>query len=317
VPSRPLLRLTNSETKAFRRCRRKWWLSYHRGLVPRTGDSPLAPRRVGTIVHDALAAYYEHGDDPIKTVTDGHQARLIEFGELRVKEVIRETALCEAMVAGYLDWLAETGADSEMEVIGAERAAEVPLGDGAPEGSTMLAKLDAVVDHKPTGQKLAFEFKTVTDLSAPLTLLRIDSQFRTEHLVRFLLQLRDGATAEEAVTDCSGILWRGLRRVKRTAAAKPPFYREEIVSHNIHELRNHWRHVVSTALEIDRAQAELDAGRDPHLVAPPTADKDCKWSCDFFSICPMFDDGSRVEEAISANFEVRDPLERYDGAAEF
>lgn len=310
------LRLTNSETRAFRRCRRKWWLSYHRGLTSRTSDAPLAPRQVGTRVHDALAAYYEHGTDPVKAVQDGHQARLLEAGALREKEVIRETALCEAMVAGYLDWLAETGADSEMEIVGAERAAEAPLGGGAPEGATLLAKLDAVVDHKPTGQKLAFEFKTVADLSTPLTLLRIDSQFRTEHLVRFLLQLRDGADAEQAIQDCSGVLWRGLRRVKRTAAAKPPFYREEIVRHNIEELRNHWRHVVATAIEIDRAQAELEAGRDPHLVAPPSPDKDCKWSCDFFALCPMFDDGSRVEEALAANFEVRDPLERYDGADE-
>lgn len=308
------LRLTNSEMRAFRRCRRKWWLSYHRGLVPRTDDAPLAPRRVGTIVHDALAAYYERGDDPVKVVLDGHEKRLAEYGEFFVKEVTRETALCEAMITGYLDWLAESGADSEMDVIGAERAAEAPLGDGAPEGSTVLAKLDAVVDHKPTGQKLAFEFKTVADLSTPLALLRIDSQFRTEHLVRFLLQLRDGATAEEAITDCSGVLWRGLRRVKRTVTAKPPFYREEIVRHNIEELRNHWRHVVSTALEIDRAQTELDSGRDPHLVAPPNPVKDCKWDCEFFNVCPMFDDGSRVEEALAANFDVRDPLERYEGA---
>lgn len=310
------IRLTNSETKVFRRCKRKWWLSYHRGLTPRAGDNPLQPRRVGTIVHDALAAYYEHGEDPVKHVLDGHQARLLEFGELRAKEVGRETALCEAMVAGYLDWLEETGADSEMEIVGAERAAEAPLGTGAPEGSTILAKLDAVVDHKPTGQKLAFEFKTVTDLSAPLGLLRIDSQFRTEHLVRFLLQLRDGASAEEAIEECSGVLWRGLRRVKRTAAAKPPFYREEIVRHNIDELRNHWRHVVATALEIERAHAELDSGRDPHIVAPPSPDKDCKWSCDFFHLCPLFDDGSRVEDALAANYEVRDPLERYSGSEE-
>src|SRR5579872_3023162 len=113
------LRLTNSETRAFRRCRRKWWLSYHRGLTSRTSDAPLAPRQVGTRVHDALAAYYEHGTDPVKAVQDGHQARLLEAGALREKEVIRETALCEAMVAGYLDWLAETGADSEMEIVGA------------------------------------------------------------------------------------------------------------------------------------------------------------------------------------------------------
>ena len=308
------LRLTNSEMTAFRRCRRKWWLSYYRGLASKAGDRPLAPRRVGTIVHDALAAYYERGDDPVAAVEGGHQRRLFETGPLLEKEVQRETDLCVAMVSGYLEWLAETGADSEMEVIGAERAAEVPLGEGAPEGATLLSKLDAVVDHKPTAQKLSFEFKTVSDLSTPTELLKIDTQFLSEHLVRFMLQLRDGATPEEAIADCSGVLWRGLRRVKRTAAAKPPFYGELIVPHNIHELRNHWKHVVGVAQEIDRARAELDAGRDPHLVAPTNPQKSCKWECDFFHLCPMFDDGSRVEDALAAGYETVDPLERYEGA---
>jgi hypothetical protein len=39
--------------------------------------------------------------------------------------------------------------------------------------------------------------------------------------------------------------------------------------------------------------------------------KDCSWDCDFFNICGMFDDGSRVEDAIADLFEERDPMQRY------
>lgn len=302
------MRLTNSEATTFRRCRRKWWLQYYRRLGRIKADNPMAPRAIGTVVHDALAHYYATGQDPVAHVQAGHLARLAAPGASE-KEVAKATDLCVAMVAGYLEWLEETGADSDMDVVGSEIAAEAQL---LPD-VTLLAKLDTVVDHRPTRQKLAFEFKTVSDLSSPRELLRLDTQFLTEHLVRFLLQTRDGATPEEAINDCSGILWRGLRRVKRTSSAKPPFYAEEVVPHNLDELRNHWRHVVEIARGIQETRARLDAGESHHKVVPPSPDKSCKWSCDFFYLCPMFDDGSRVEDALSAGYEEVDPLERYEG----
>jgi hypothetical protein len=302
------VRLTNSEATTFRRCKRKWWFQYYRRLGRIKPDNPTAPRAIGTVVHDALANYYATGQDPVAYVQAGHLARLAAPAASE-RDVVKATDLCVAMVAGYLEWLEETGADSDMEVLGSELAAEAEVAPGV----SLLAKLDAVVDHRPTGQKLAFEFKTVSDLSSPKELLRLDTQFLTEHLVRFLLQMRDGATPDEAIRDCSGILWRGLRRVKRTASAKPPFYAEEVVPHNLDELRNHWRHVVSVAREIEAVRARLDAGESHHRVVPPSPEKSCKWSCDLFYLCPMFDDGSRVEDAIAAGFQEVNPLERYEG----
>ena len=40
---------------------------------------------------------------------------------------------------------------------------------------------------------------------------------------------------------------------------------------------------------------------------------DCEWSCDFVKICPLFDDGSRVEDAIQDMYTERDPLSYYQG----
>lgn len=302
------MRLTNSEMTAFRRCRRKWWLQYVRALARARPDNPGSPRAIGTTVHNALADYYETGADPAQHVRASLADAIASGADERA--AVKANDLAVAMVEGYLEWLADTGADSDMDVLGTERAAEVEVAPGV----SLLAKLDAVVDHRPTGQKLAFEFKTVSDLKTQRELLKLDTQFLTEHLVRFLLQLRDGAEPEQAITDCSGVLWRGLRRVKRTAAAKPPFYAEEIVPHNLDELRNHWRHVVALSKEMGAARTRLANGEDHHKVVPPSPDKSCGWSCDFFHICPMFDDGSRVEDALAANYVVIDPLERYEGA---
>ena len=87
--------------------------------------------------------------------------------------------------------------------------------------------------------------------------------------------------------------------------------------HNIHELRNHWKHVVSIAREISETTERLSNEEDHQFVAPPSPGMDCKWSCPFFRVCAMFDDNSRVEDAIEAMYEEVNPLERYEGSEEF
>jgi len=69
---------------------------------------------------------------------------------------------------------------------------------------------------------------------------------------------------------------------------------------------------MGAARDIMRMERELDAGADHMSVAYPHPMEDCSWSCDFFPVCPMFDDGSHVEAAIAALYEEQDPMARYD-----
>lgn len=312
------LRLSNSEMAVFRRCKRKWYLSYYRRLVPKARSPYMSPISIGNLVHDALAAFYdpEQRTHPVKYVTDRLQAELDENMGYE-PEIRKQWDLADAMLSGYVDWLEETGADSNLRFLGSERFVEVPVSEeksGVTGGFTILSKLDAPVEQISDGAKLALEHKTVQSLVQPLELLRIDTQLLTEHLVRFLDAIEKGAETQEAYDQCHGILYNMLRKVKRTAAAKPPFYGREVAPHNVHELRNHWRHVVSIAKEIEEAHTRLDAGEDHHDVVPPSPDRSCSWQCQFFKVCPMFDDNTRVEDAVDAMFEVGDPLARYDGS---
>lgn len=315
-----MLRLTNSEMASFRRCRRKWWLSYHRGLTPRDPHPYGSPISVGNLVHDALAHYYDPAErtDPVLFARQWRDAELEAAGGYEV-EIRKQWDLVDAMLTGYLEWLEETGADSDLLVLGTERFVEVSVGEessGVFDGFTILSKLDAPVEQVHDGAKLALEHKTVGSLVQPLALLKIDSQLLTEHLVRFLDAIEKGASQEEAAAQCHGVLYNMLRKVKRTAAAKPPFFGREVAPHNIVELRNHWKHVVSIAHEIQRTRNRLDAGESHHMVTPPSPNADCKWSCPFFPICHMFDDGSRVEDYIAEKYIEGDPLARYEGALE-
>lgn len=293
---------------SFRRCRRKWWLSSYRCLVPRAANAPGSALSIGNLVHDALAAYYGQVEtDPVEYARQKVLNAVAENPGYEV-ELTREWDLVEAMLSGYVEWLEETGEDADLRMMGAERKVEIQM----TEGVTLISKLDAPVERISDGAKLALEHKTVSSLDQPLNLLKIDTQLLTEHLVRFMDAQAKGATPQEAYDECQGILYNMLRKVKRTARAKPPFYGRETVTHNIHELRNHWQHVLEIAREIEKVRTRLDAGEDHHRVVPPSPMGDCKWSCPFFRVCVMFDDNSRVEDALDAMFVVGNPLERYE-----
>lgn len=306
-----LLRLSNSEMGAWRRCPRKWYLATYRRLKPKAGEKPGSSLHIGNTVHDALAAYYGDRTDPVafaQGALDFEAAAQPEFTD----EYRKTRELVTAMLEGYIEWLAETGADGDLRLLGAEKMVEVPL----VEGVNLLSKLDAPVERISDGARLALEHKTVSSLDQPLPLLKIDTQLLTEHLARFLHARTEGASNEEAYDQCHGVLYNMLRKVKRTASAKPPFYDRIDVPHNIHELRSHWRHVLALAREIQDATARLDAGEEHHTVCPPSPRRDCTWDCPFFKVCVMADDGSDFEGALSALYEERDPLERYENTEE-
>lgn len=319
---RDQLRLSNSEMSTWRRCPRKWWLGTYRELTPRRELEAGTPLVIGNLVHDALAAYYDpvNSADPVAHA-QAECDRIAREVPTLADEVEKDRQLVTAMLEGYLEWLADNGADQDLEIEGTERMVEVLIappievdGQTVRGGVTLLSKLDAPVTRRSDGLKLAFEHKTVGSLDKPLHLLRLDTQLLTEHLARFLFAVSQGATAEEANHQCSGILYNMLRKVKRTAAAKPPFYARVDVPHNVNELRNHWRHVMAVAREIQETRIALDAGADHHTVCRPSPMDDCKWSCPFFKVCPMVDDGSDVEGALAELYVKADPLRRYDDA---
>lgn len=304
------IRLSNSEMAAFRRCKRKWYVTVYRRLALKLGAQPGSALSIGTVVHDALAAYYDPDlkADPVTYVQEMYSAEIADKPGLE-DDLLKEQALVVAMLEGYLIWLADEGIDSDIQVLGTERMVEVPLIAGA----TLISKLDAPVFRERDGARLAFEHKTVGGLDEPLPMLKLDTQLLTEHLVLFLDYIRKGASTEEAYAQCHGILYNMLKKVKRTAAAKPPFYRRVDVPHNLTELRNHWAHVVAIAREIQATRARLDAGENHHSVCPPNPKRECTWDCPVFRVCVLFDDGSDIEEALDAMYEEVDPLERYIG----
>lgn len=297
--------VTHSEISCFRRCRREWYLTYLRGLAPER-DDPTSLTGLGNLTHEALEIHYDPDDerDPIAYVHGCIEAA-VEAEPEREHEIRNRTELVVAMVEGYFEWLAETGADEDLEVVGQpETAVQAPLGTIRGREVALLGKLDLRVRRRSDGARMFMDHKTVSNFADPIN--GLDRNTQPKHYL-----LLERLTLPEGERPCDGAIWNMLRRVKRTARAKPPFFERAEVRHNDETLRSYYLSVWGTVERMLEAEDALRE-RDHLRVAPPSPDRYCSWGCDFSDICSMFDDGSDVESVIRSSYSERDPLARYN-----
>lgn len=313
--------VTNSELQSFKHCRREWYLSYHLRLTPRR-RRPVGPLHLGSRVHVALEAL-GHEEDPLAAYDAAVEAdrpalaAVVAWNEEQgyssdelLKTFESEAVLGRLMVAGFVDWLAETGADQGYEVLGVEEKVSAYLGvrthDGRPVH--LLGKQDVKLRRVLDGAVLFLDHKTCQNLADFLSWAHLNEQFLT---YQTLDRLHRDATGSD-VPLATGALVNLLRKVKRTAQAKPPFYAREEVHHNATELEAFWLKLHGVVRDLLQVEHHLARGTDHRLVAYPTPSRDCTWRCDFFSVCQMLDDGSDAERFLRDHFERYDPLSRYD-----
>lgn len=269
----------------MKRCARKTKWNYRDGLVKKV-NTEATKADLGTLVHTALQHYYESGTNPVATV----EAKELQLSIENPAEALLQKdnyTLGKIMLRGYIEWLAETGADAGLTVTGVERELVVPFGEVQGVQVFLTGKFDLeVVDG--LGRPLLFDHKTVAAIATdPMELM--DEQRLTYSVLR---RMDDGVVYQ-------GAIHNQLRRVKRTATAKPPFYARTPITFNDTQLRNHYRHMQSTVDGIVSAalayEQSPDQDTDEHLLYPPNPTRDCKWDCRFRDICVLRDDGSDWE----------------------
>lgn len=302
VSIRGPIKISNSELQTFKDCRRKWWLNYYRRLQPQTTNYTGA-LALGSRIHEALDMYYST-DVPL---LEAH-SQLVQKDKHTLLEQFRDTMdldseaeLGRIMLEGYLDWVNENGIDAELEMISTEEIISMPMLDGKVE---LQGKLDMRVRRKADGVRMFRDFKTVggsfTEFAA---LAHMNEQILTYMLLE-AAQNKEGERSE-------GGIFTLLKKVKRTANAKPPFYEQMEVRHNQFALRSFWSRISGTVADLMGVREALDNGADHFFVAYPRPSRDCKWKCQFFAICPLFDDGSAAEHAIGELYTIDDPYAYY------
>jgi len=297
-----VVRLSNSEIQTFKDCRRRWWFSYYRRLQPKYKDSTGA-LALGTRIHAALDDYYANGTNLLlahNNLVNTEKAVLLEKF-LDVSELEKEAELGHIMLEGYLQWVEENGIDAELEMISTEEIITAPLFNGEVE---LTGKLDMRVRRKGDGVRMFRDFKTVGgSLGDFANLAPMNEQILTYMLLE--------ATKVDETERSDGGIFTMLKKVRRSAAARPPFYDQIEVRHNIFTLRSFWDRLHGTITDLMRVRTALDKGESPAFHAYPSPSRDCKWKCKFYSVCTLVDDGSASEQAISEMYDVADPYAYY------
>jgi hypothetical protein len=217
-----------------------------------------------------------------------------------------EAELGRIMLEGYLDWVEENGIDAELEMISTEEIISMPLFDGKVE---LQGKIDMRVRRKADGVRMFRDFKTVGGSFTDFTQMAHMNEQILTYMMLETAQNKEGERSE-------GGIFTMLKKVKRSANARPPFYEQMEVRHNVFALRNFWQRIHGTISDLLNVRQALDEGANHQLVAYPRPSRDCKWKCQFFSVCPLFDDGSAVESAIEDAYVSADPYGYYGNTEE-
>lgn len=285
LPSQPVYeprRIRYSEIKRFMRCRRSWLNGYYYGLgfPERDGEAKPTTASTGTLVHAALEHHYFTGGDPAaflrgQDVPEGAYAA----------DWAKTYTLAIRMVEGYMDWLAETGADAGEHTVGCEIELEVPMGVIGGEDVSLVVHIDRLVYDSTWNEWIIDDTKTVASLEKGLE-FDIDLQGLT---YAYVVQRALGITV-------SKFRHTMLRRVLRTGTAKPPFYAREPMSINAHQFSSQERHLKGVLSDMISVYQRIDADPSAHHEACyPNPTNTCNWDCDFLAICGMHDDGSDIQ----------------------
>lgn len=303
--------ISNSEIQTFKGCRRRWMLGTYYGLSSKD-EVVSGPLPLGTRVHGALEVYYRDGENPVDEYNRLHRADAIKFAaskdaqdEKKTKDFNSDSELGRLMVEGYLDHVEETGIDANIEHYSQEEQIRYRL-TGYDPRVELIAKIDSRVRNRIDGSKFSLDFKTAaaSNFGSYLKYSYFSEQLRHYTLLESLVFPEDRI---------DGGMYRVLKKVKRTGAAKPPFYENVEVRFNDKDIESYWIRTLGIVRDIMNVRDELDADVDHRYIAYPSQKMD--WmcgTCPFFQVCTMMDDGSDYESYIEDYYHQIDPNERYN-----
>lgn len=205
-------------------------------------------------------------------------------------QLVKDMKLAEIMIEGYLEWLATEAADAYLTPVAVEAKVEMLL---TPD-VTLHGTLD-LVQTDEDGQFFLVDHKTCASF-AP---------YQDRRMVMNFQLLTYAVLCEEHFGVApTGAIINMLRKVQRTASAKPPFYGRETVTFNRHQLASHRGHMLAILSDLQRAEQCIADG--DNAVAYPVVDQDCTWKCAFMSVCALADDGSDIQGALNDLYVRRD-----------
>lgn len=299
------LRLTNSGMKEFMEDKRKWMLNSIFGFKKKD-EAPVGPLALGSRVHSALEYLYTHGDGLLteySRLAEVDRELFMEspdgFWTEKVEAFNSEAELGRIMLEGYQEWAEEEGLDADITVEAVEKSVSAPIKDGRV---MLMSKQDlTIIDHMDDARVIR-DFKTAQNMSDYDKIASIDSQLPFYQYVESL--------ADPSVR-LDGGQFVVLRKVKRSARSKPPFYQVWRTRTNEHALESISLKVDGLADEMLDTRDRILRGEDHRRVAPSNPTRDTSWKNPYYNLYPLMDDGSDYIRMLENEFVQSNPLARY------
>ena len=317
--------LRSHETADYKRCKKKWYWKWRRGLVLKARK--FGALDLGTWMHAALAAWYEPG-----LRRKGHLASLFaDVAYQAARKAARDGAPeYELERAEELSALGEEvcnayekhyDGDPDVHVLDAEIPLEFEITTTSGELITIhKLKPDLVYRDRKTGDVWVMEHKTA-------------SQIQTSHLVIDGQARPYGVMVERALHNLGilttrdrfcGIMYNFLRKAlpderptnekgqylnkNGSVSARQPgrqFLRHPVTLTRAAKVRT-FQMLAMDAAEISFMTAQLRQGYSPSRL-PITPDKSCPRFCEYFDLCVATEQGSDTRNMEETLFLVRDP----------
>lgn len=305
--------ISNSEIQTYKKCPRRWMLGTYLGLDTKK-ERFTGPLVLGNRVHNALEAHYKNPDispvDEYNRLLRIDTRKFLASPDASFEEVVddfnSEAELGRLMLEGYVQWVEEENVDAAIEIVGVEEILMHHLVDFDPRvwiiGKTDLKVLWAfdktvrLFDHKTAAASGFGDYKKYAYFSEQLMHYTLLEQWAGDPDIK----VRGGT-------------YNVLKKVKRSAKAKPPFYDRIHVNFSKKTLESFKLRLFAAVRDIMRTRDALDNGEDHRFAAP--ANQNMDWTCGtcpFFSVCNMLDDGSDAEQFLEDNYKRVDPNDRYN-----
>jgi hypothetical protein len=314
--ARPLQQVRYSERTDFKRCQKKWYWRWRKGLkLKRPKPSALD---LGTWLHYGFERWYGKGFKRVGTLREWVTEAWMEALELGVPDAHMDkfeelTMLVEAMADAYEKHYKR---DENIKVLGIE----VPL-----EFSFMRAvhrlKPDMVIQLRNSGLFYLFEHKSA-------------GQVLTEHLTIDDQARGYAAMAERGLLDAgvlpkgaklSGILYNIVRKAlpddreqneqgeylnKDGSVSKrqpgPQFFRVPLAM-STKAKAIALRRIDNEVNDIVNLTVRLRAGETDPLWIRKTPHRSCPRFCDFFPVCSAEEQGSDIRQMLDDMYVIADP----------
>ncbi len=262
MPSK--IKVSYSESDAYRQCRLKWHLGYAERW--RTADTPAALAR-GTAFHAAMEFHYAvlQARDPLE----------MPSAELcgRIHTAMVDGGLIEGEVDPVVDWMVQGyqefyGADEAWEILAVEVDFEIPIFDhtGAESEFYLMGRIDLIVRNRGTGKIFVVDHKTCSSLPTDKAL-----DFDEQMALYTIAGRRMGY-------DIHGAVYNAVKSKQLVRAMVPSerFLRKYITKTDF-ELQTVEHELVETMREAHRPR-EIDPPRSPDSNT-------CNWKCNFREAC--------------------------------